>query len=145
MPLLFLVFYSDYGYHKKDDLCILQCFDAKELRRVRQELQSDLFLVQLIEFPEEALLLKEFADYADGIGPWYKQILKEKEQGNYQFSHLVDEAHQYGMVVHPYTFRADQLDEFRSFEEMADVLLYQAGADGAFTDFPDQLKTLVHP
>ena len=44
---------SDYGYKTKKDNCILQCFDAKELERIRKELKSELFLVQLIEFPEE--------------------------------------------------------------------------------------------
>ncbi len=44
---------SDYGYKTKKDNCILQCFDAKELERIRKELKSELFLVQLMEFPEE--------------------------------------------------------------------------------------------
>ncbi|MGY0427283.1 MAG: glycerophosphodiester phosphodiesterase, partial [Polaribacter sp.] len=37
---------SDYGYNTKKDKCILQCFDAKELERIRKELKSKLFLVQ---------------------------------------------------------------------------------------------------
>lgn len=128
---------SDYGYKTKKDYCILQCFDAKELERIRKELQSELFLVQLIEFPEETKQLEHFATYADGIGPHYKQILSEKVNGKFTFTSLVSDAHQLGLKVHPYTFRADSLDEFSSFEEMMQTLLIDANIDGCFTDFPD--------
>lgn len=126
-----------HGYRTKDDPCIFQCFDAKELERVRKELQSDLFLVQLIEHPEETQQLKYFASYADGIGPWYKQLLHSKEATGWTFSPLVSQAHELGLAVHTYTLRADQLDEFESFDEMIQVLYFEAGVDGGFTDFPD--------
>lgn len=134
---------SKYGYKTKKDKCMFQCFDAKELERVRKELQSDLFLVQLIEFPEETKQLKHFATYADGLGPWYKQILDKKEGNQWQFTTLVEEAHKLGLQVHPYTFRADQLDEFSSFEEMMQVLLFEANVKGGFTDFPDKMVTFL--
>ena len=130
---------SDYGYKTKKDNCIFQCFDAKELERVRVELQSDLFLVQLIEFTEETKKLDHFATYADGVGPWYKQILNKKENGKWLFTSLVADAHKYGLKVHPYTFRADQLDEFSTFDEMLQVLFFEANIDGGFTDFPDKM------
>ena len=134
---------SEYGYNSKKDNCIFQCFDAKELERVRVELQSDLFLVQLIEFEKETKQLEHFATYADGIGPWYKQILDKKVNGNWSFTSLVKDAHKLGLKVHPYTFRADQLDEFSSFEEMVTTLFYEADIDGGFTDFPDKLISLL--
>ncbi|WP_158838966.1 glycerophosphodiester phosphodiesterase [Polaribacter sp. L3A8] len=134
---------SDYGYTTKADNCILQCFDAKELERIRKELKSSLFLVQLIEFPEEAKQLAHFATYADGIGPWYKQILDKKVAGKWQFTSLVADAHKLGLKVHPYTFRADALDEFISFDEMMKTLLIDANIDGAFTDFPDKVSTFL--
>ena len=130
---------SEYGYKTKKDKCMFQCFDAKELERVRTELQSDLFLVQLIEFPEETKQLSHFATYADGLGPWYKQILDKKVDGKWQFTTLVEDAHKLGLKVHPYTFRADQLEGFSSFEEMMQVLFFEANIDGAFTDFPDKM------
>ncbi|MCF6348982.1 MAG: glycerophosphodiester phosphodiesterase [Flavobacteriaceae bacterium] len=130
---------SDYGYNTKEDNCILQCFDAKELKRIRQELKSELFLVQLIEFEEDEKHLKEYATYADGLGPWYKHILKEKdEQGNWQTTNLVKEAHELGLVVHAYTFRADDLGEFTSFDELLYVGFNTLELDGVFTDFPDK-------
>jgi glycerophosphoryl diester phosphodiesterase len=128
---------TDYGYHTKKDNCILQCFDAKELERIRIEFKSELFLVQLIETPQEAKQLKHFATYADGIGPHYKQILKQKVAGKFTFTSLIADAHALNLKVHPYTLRADVLDEFSSFEEMIETLLMSANADGAFTDFPD--------
>ncbi|MBA6156176.1 glycerophosphodiester phosphodiesterase [Tenacibaculum sp. S7007] len=128
-----------YGYKTKTDKCIFQCFDAKELERVRKELKSELFLVQLIEFEEETKQLNHFASYADGIGPWYKQILDKKEKGKWEFTSLVEDAHALELKVHPYTFRADQLDEFSSFDEMMQVLFFEANIDGGFTDFPDKM------
>ncbi|MFD0992695.1 glycerophosphodiester phosphodiesterase [Tenacibaculum geojense] len=130
---------NSYGYKDKDDQCIFQCFDAIELQRIRRDLKSELFLVQLIEFPEEVNQLNYYAVYADGIGPWYKQILDKKVNGKWQFTDLVKNAHELGLKVHPYTFRSDQLDEFSSFEEMVKVLLFDANADGCFTDFPDKV------
>lgn len=134
---------NKYGYTQKDSNCIFQCFDAKELERVRKELKSDLFLIQLMEFPEETKQLAHFATYADGIGPWYKQIIKEKNNNTWQFTSLVADAHKLGLKVHTYTLRADQLGDFSSFKEHVEVLLYQAKVDGCFTDFPDKVKELL--
>ncbi|WP_339883400.1 glycerophosphodiester phosphodiesterase [Polaribacter vadi] len=135
---------ANYGYKTKKDNCILQCFDAKELERIRKELKSDLFLVQLMEFEEETKQLAHFATYADGIGPWYTQILSDKVDGKFTFTSLVTDAHQLGLKVHPYTFRADQLAEFTTFNEMMQTLLIDANVDGAFTDFPDLVVAFLN-
>lgn len=135
---------SDYGYKTKKDHCILQCFDAKELERIRKELHSELFLVQLIEFPEETKKLDYYATFADGIGPWIRQILNKKVDGKWTFTSLVSDAHKLGLKVHPYTFRADQLEKFMSFEEMLETLLITANVDGAFTDFPDLMVSYLN-
>lgn len=135
---------ADYGYKTKKDNCILQCFDAKELERIRKELKSDLFLVQLMEFEEETKQLAHFASYADGIGPWYRQILSNKIDGKFTFTSLVSDAHKLGLKVHTYTFRADQLAEFSTFEEMMQTLLIDANVDGAFTDFPDLVVNFIN-
>ena len=128
---------SNYGYKTKKDNCILQCFNAKELERIRKELKSELFLVQLMEFEKETKQLAHFATYADGIGPWYKQIIDKKIDDKFTFTSLVSDAHKLGLKVHPYTFRADALAEFSTFKEMMQTLLIDANVDGAFTDFPD--------
>ena len=136
---------SNYGYKAKKDNCILQCFDSNELKRIRFELKSTLFLVQLIEFEEEENKLEEIATYADGIGPWYKQIIKEKdENGKYQISDLVENAHKNNLKVHAYTFRSDKLDGFTTFNELLQVALFDANMDGVFTDFPDKVEDFLN-
>ena len=134
---------SDYGYKTKNDKCIVQSFDAIELERIRKELKSQLFLVQLMEFSEQKNLLEFYASYADGIGPWYKHLISSKTADGFSFTSLIKEAHKLDLVVHPYTFREDQLDEFDSFEQMIDVIIHQAGADGGFTDFPDRMREIL--
>jgi len=119
---------SDYGYTARKDNCILQCFDAKELKRIRTELNSELFLVQLIESGEAIEELKAFVNYANGVGPWYKQISSE----------FVKEAHVLGLKVHAYTFRADDLGKFESFDALLDYGFNTLELDGVFTDFPDK-------
>ena len=84
-----------------------------------------------------------YASYADGIGPWYKHLISSKTADGFSFTPLIKEAHKLDLVVHPYTFREDQLDEFDSFEQMIDVIIHQAGADGGFTDFPDRMREIL--
>ena len=134
---------TNYGYNSKEDNCILQCFDTKELERIRKKLNSDLFLVQLMESSEQQSQLPHFASYADGIGPWYKHLISSKTTSGFSFTSLVEEAHKLNLVVHPYTFREDSLDEFDSFQQMIDVIIHKAGADGGFTDFPDRMKKIL--
>lgn len=135
---------ANYGYKTKKDNCILQCFDSKELKRIRDEFKSELFLVQLIEFEEEELRLEEFVKYADGIGPWIEQIIKGKdENGKWLISDLVANAHKHNLKVHAYTFRADQLGDFKTFDELLNIALYEANIDGVFTDFPDKVVDFV--
>jgi len=131
---------SDYGYNTKKDNCILQCFDATELKRIRTDLKSNLFLVQLTEFKEQNTKLAEFAKYADGVGPYFKQLIKSADlkTGEIVFNDYVKTAHKLGMVVHAYTFRADQLEGLPSFNFLLDLGFNKAQLDGVFTDFSDK-------
>jgi len=135
---------NDYGYKTKKDNCILQCFDVNELKRIRNEFKSELFLVQLMEFKTDEKL-EEITAYADGIGPWYKQIINGKDNnGKWQITNLVKKAHKLNLKVHAYTFRADQLEDFETFEELLQVALYEANIDGVFTDFPDKAVDFIN-
>ena len=131
---------SDYGYNTKKDNCILQCFDTAELKRIRQKLKSALFLVQLTEFKEQNSQLADYATYADGVGPYFKQLIKsfDPKTGKIAFNDYVKNAHKLGMVVHAYTFRADQLEGLPSFDYLLDLGFNKAQLDGIFTDFPDK-------
>lgn len=129
---------GEYGYRNKTDLCILQCFDKKELARIRYDLKSQLFLTQLLEFPDDLEDLESYSDYADAIGPSIEQLLiasfgksaEEKKE-------IVDRAHQLNLQVHAYTFRQDEHPNFETFDELLIFGFDELGLDGGFTDFPD--------
>ena len=129
---------TKYGYSKKSDACILQCFDAKELQRIRHELDSDLFLTQLLEFPESLDDLEKYASYADAIGPSIEQLLitsfgkslQEKKE-------FIQKAHILNLKVHAYTFRQDEHPNFENFEALLHFGFNELELDGVFTDFPD--------
>jgi glycerophosphoryl diester phosphodiesterase len=156
-----------YGYTSRHDRIFLQCFDPDELQRLRRELLPergmDIRLVQLIaETRWEATLVYQdgktvpynydwmqapgamtrIAAYADGIGPWIGMIAPQTSTREaLEFTHIVTEAHAAGLVVHPYTFRADKgfLPPYAAdFEELLELFYFKAGVDGVFTDFPDR-------
>ena len=133
---------NDYGYRKKSDPCILQCFDAKELQRIREELNSNLFLTQLLEFPEGSEHFETYASYADAIGPSIEQLLLAgmgKTKGN----KMVDKAHELNLKVHAYTFRQDEHPGFNDFEALLQFGFYDINLDGGFTDFPDTVISFL--
>lgn len=134
-----LTILKKYGYHDKKDQCILQCFDAAELRRIRFDLKSDLFLTQLMEFPDGVSDLKSYANYADAVGPPISQLIVSsyKIQGK-TYSDLVSEAHKLKLKVHPYTLRVEELKGFPSFDALHEFFFETLNIDGAFTDFPDK-------
>ncbi len=140
------------GYARRADQVFLQCFDDRTLQRLRDEFETPLPLIQLIgdngwgedtEADYDAMLtdrgLAQIARYADGIGPWLEQIyLGVDESGRPQLGDLVRRAHRQGLVVHPYTFRRDELPEgVRDFDHLLELFVQEAGVDGLFTDFPD--------
>lgn len=152
---------TEYGYTGHDDLAFLQCFDPHESRRIREELGCKLKLVQLIgentwadaaegnidyvqmRTPEG---LQEIAEYVDGIGPRIQHIITGvNEEGRPEITNLVKDAHAAGLVVHPYTFRRDELPDYAtSFEQCVNLFCEEAQIDGFFTDFPDlAVKAIV--
>jgi len=148
---LMLDLLDKHGYRGPDDAVFVQCFDAAEVIRIRKQLGCRMRLVQLIgenSWKESATDydvlktpdgLKEIATVADGIGPWLGQLYAEDEiDGCPVSTGLVSAAHASGLLVHPYTFRADQLGPgFDSFNAMVDWFTDTLGIDGLFTDFPD--------
>lgn len=144
-----------YGYATTSDHGMIQCFDAVELRRIREELNCKLTLLQLIgendwnEAPTDFDVLKTeeglkaTAEYANGIGPWLPQVIQGKDdQGKPIFTDLIRLAHAHGLKVTPYTYRADSLPDYvDTFEELLDLSI-EAKVDGVFTDFPD--KAIQH-
>lgn len=121
---------SEYGYKTKSDNCILQCFDASELRRIREEFKSELFLVQLMEFEEEIDEIQSYTEYADGLGPWINLLTDGR---------LMPLAKEHNLKVHAYTLREDHLEEGKTFSEMLNDVLHKHNVDGVFTDHPDSV------
>jgi glycerophosphoryl diester phosphodiesterase len=89
------------------------------------------------------------ARYADGIGPDKAQVIPRQADGTLGTpTALVGDAHRAGLLVHPYTFRAENAflptelrrgtvasDFGRAIDEQ--VTFFRAGVDGLFTDPPD--------
>ncbi|MTJ14180.1 glycerophosphodiester phosphodiesterase [Anabaena sp. UHCC 0187] len=105
--------------------------------------------------------LKEIAAYADGIGPWKRQIISVKTVDNNNDGQpddlnndgtindadkvtlaptsLVSDAHKEGLVVHPYTFRNESrslASDYNNNPELEYRQFINLGVDGYFTDFP---------
>jgi glycerophosphoryl diester phosphodiesterase len=150
---------DDLGYRTKADPVYLQCFDAAETSRIRRELGCQLKLVQLIgenswgesstdyERLKTAEGLAGIASLVDGIGPFIGQLARVAEVDGHPVSTgMVTAAHEVGLVVHPYTFRADQLAPgFENMGEMVSWFVETLAIDGFFTDFPDlALAALRH-
>ncbi|CAM1655176.1 Glycerophosphodiester phosphodiesterase domain [Bartonella apis] len=161
-----------YGYTKKTDKIYLQCFDANELKRIRNELEPkmgvDLKLVQLIAYTKwneteeqqpdgkwvnysydwmlEPGAMEKIAQYADGIGPDYHMLIADSStNGHIIINGMVKEAHEHQLEVHPFTVRADQLPPYaKDVNELYDALYRQADVDGLFTDFPDKAISYLH-
>jgi len=147
---LFLDTLWNAGYRSRADAVYLQCFDAAELRRIRRDLGCQLRLVQLIgenawhEAPTDYNALRSrrgldrLSQVVDGIGPWLPRLYRHRRRdGHVVSSGLVERAHGVGLVVHPYTFRRDDLPPgFVSFDALLQFTLGELAIDGLFTDFP---------
>ncbi|OQO90558.1 glycerophosphodiester phosphodiesterase [Saccharomonospora piscinae] len=93
--------------------------------------------------------LAEVATYADGLGPAKDRVIPREADGTLgEPSSLVTDAHRAGLVVHPWTFRAENEflpTDLRSSGDPAawgDIFAeYEAflatGIDGVFADHPD--------
>ncbi len=155
-----------YGYTTKDSNVYFQTFDLPDLIYVKEklmpEMNMDLKTVFLFAsndwnetyeqqedgtwtaFDFDALLTEEgmqkIAKYADGVSHTYDKIIdREKStKDNLIITDFVKLAHDNNMVVHPYTINKENLPSYvNNIEELFEIILYKAGADGVFTDFPD--------
>lgn len=137
-------------------LVFVQCFDDTEVRRIKGELNCPWPIVQLIglnEWQEAATDYTELskpaglarlAEVADGIGP-HLSYLYDLDSGPVRASSLVADAHALGLVVHPYTFRSDDLPPgFASLEALVRFCILELQIDGLFTDFTDQVIDIMH-
>jgi glycerophosphoryl diester phosphodiesterase len=132
-----------HGYVDAASAAYVQCFDAAELRRVREELECRLKLVQLVgDEPAYAPLLTpeglaRVAQYADALGPSYKQLLAAPSFPMRR-SALAETAKRVGLLLHPYTFRRDDFPAYApDFEKLLLAFFNDIEVDGLFCDQPD--------
>ena len=141
---------GEYGYKSRDDNCFVQCFHPETLQRIRNEIGSDLSLVQLIGGTQWRQMvgqssdraedvMREISEFADGIGPDMNLIISGVgKSGKPEISDMVALAHTYDLVVHPYTLRKDAMPEWtKNYKQLLEWFYFQADVDGVFTDFPD--------
>lgn len=140
-----------FGYAEKSDPCFLQCFEYSEVKRLRGELGWKGRLIQLLgggekkepDGSEPAFLrsdagLRELAALVDGIGPAIGSIVSGKTKAARKVSDLASRAQALKLLVHPYTFRSDELPAcVDSGEDLHRILFEEADVDGLFSDFPD--------
>ena len=142
---------NQYGYSNNEAKIFLQCFDSKELKRIKSELNSSLPLIQLIgsnswgESEDDYSYMitengiKEVSKYAVGIGPYlqltYNVSLKSRD---FKPTSMVRYARQNNLLIHPYTIRKDSIPlDFDDYEKMIQWFMNTLKADGLFTDFVD--------
>ena len=158
----------DNGYNEFQHKVFLQSFEISSLRSLNAI--TNLKLIQLLgnsgqpydERISGSILtyadmataqgLREIAVYADGVGPEkYHYLIPQNERGELKLenkSDFVTLAHAAGLLVHPYTFRAENEFLPNSFQTSTDPaalgsaakeldLFLQLGIDGFFTDHTD--------
>lgn len=134
---------SEYGYEGADAKVFIQSFEIEPLRKIRNELKSELPLIMLMGGdPEQQLLtpegLDDLATFVNGIGPSKTVIEKNPD--------IVKQAHARKLKVHPYTFRADSYPEsqYGSFDDELRQFYSVYEVDGVFTDFPDIVSKFIN-
>ena len=114
----------------------VQSFEPAILRDLKA--RSDWPLVQLLSGDPRAIAagyeppLAEIASYADGVGP--NKALLWSDVG--VPSGFVREAHDLGLVIHPWTIRDDRVGAGYDTVDAELTALFDLGVDGVFTDFP---------
>lgn len=162
-PLIRLI--DRYGYKQADSRIFLQSFETANLRKLRS--MTRVPLVQLYggatSQPWDFVVsgdrrtygdlakpsgLADVVGYANGIGPTTSLIVPLTTAGTLGTpTSLVTDAHNVGLLVHPYTFRAENNFLPNEFDVGTDpaalgdlagqiTVFLKLGIDGFFTDHP---------
>jgi glycerophosphoryl diester phosphodiesterase len=138
-----------------DGTVVVQSFDAEALRELRAELGDDGPTLMQLVWQDESMLtpagLREISTYAQGITPNRHHILLRDADDEAELtgvSTLVEEAHEAGLTVIPWTLRSENTYLPRALRrgenpaapgnaEAEARLLLALGVDGLITDNPD--------
>jgi glycerophosphoryl diester phosphodiesterase len=135
-----------YGYRDHESPLYVQCFDSRELKRMRTELGTRLKLLQLLPASDAASptltpeIFAPIADYAAAVGLPY-ELLVDRSGGRAPVlapSSLLSIVRNAGLTVFAYTLRRDRVPDWApSFEELLRLLLAEPSVGGLFCDHPD--------
>lgn len=86
--------------------------------------------------------LADIATYADAIGPWKRMIVSVDQSNQILLppTSLIDDAHNVGLLVHPFTFRNENIylaSNYNGDPNLEYQQFFDLGVDGIFSDFPD--------
>lgn len=92
--------------------------------------------------------MKFTTTYADGIGPWKPFIISYRTEDSGELTLLeptdfIDLAHDNDLLVHPYTFRNENMQWSQGNPEAEYHLFFDAGVDGVFSDYTDEAVQAV--
>ncbi|WP_261575592.1 glycerophosphodiester phosphodiesterase [Frankia gtarii] len=155
-----------YGLNRREAAVFVQSFETTNLAQLRklglrtsvvQLLSAEGAPFDLVDAGDKRTYadlvtpagLRAIAAYATGIGPDKLQVIPRNPDGSLgRATSLVTDAHAAGLVLHPYTFRAENTflpadyrrgtaanDFGRAIDEQ--VAYLRAGIDGLFTDQAD--------
>ncbi len=155
-PLIDLL--KKYKINQKKSPVFIQSFELDNLKKLKK--MTKLPLIYLIDDPELVPFdhtlkkdprtyadmlkienLKEISKTASGIGP-YKRYIIPADSKNQKLTPttLIQDAHNAGLKVHPYTFRSESkylLDDYKNSNKEEYLEFFKLGVDGLFSDFPD--------
>ena len=154
-----------YGYNSAKDAAFIQSFETANLRKLSR--MTKIPLVQLVDAagkPWDFVVandprtyadlvkpagLKQIAQYASGLGANKNLIIPRTQTGFLGTpTTLIRDAHAAGLIVHGWTFRAENSFLPRDFQSSTDPAgiggletevkrFLELGMDGFFTDHPD--------
>ena len=148
------------GWTNREAPVFIQSFETGNLRDLRR--RTEVRLIQLLDVEGQPWDLagsddlsgnrRTYADlatpkglawiatYADGIGPNKRLIVPVDADGRLLSpTSLIEDAHQAGLQVHPWTLRSDPQFLASGYDrpEREYEMFYGLGVDGLFSDFPD--------
>ena len=163
------------GGQRAADAMFVQCFEVRPLQMLAEMVSIRFSCIQLIAaeggpwdqrgLTPQAMLsdagLRDIARYAQGIGVEKTLVIPRDQSGrSLAATELAARAHAAGLVVHAWTFRAENYflpaalrrgdatapDFMRAHGDLAGELnaFFAAGVDGVFSDFPGIARQTLH-
>ncbi|GAB2946881.1 glycerophosphodiester phosphodiesterase [Streptomyces pseudoechinosporeus] len=155
-----------YGKHKKNAPVFLQSFEPSSIQRLNKLVDNPLVVLlssansrpwDFVQAGDPRTVadlvkpegLKWIASYAQGLGPTLDLVIPKDASGKLtRPTTLVDDAHDAGLILHPYTMRNENTFLPADFRKGTDPNAYgdvfgafqvyfETGIDGVFTDNPD--------